>query len=199
MRKAFHLVAVFAACSLLAGCLVPEKFTASVQVNPDASYLYRYQGTAVHAMAAMAIKSGRFGAKDDEVLKKEAAQANRKDNPDGVRKFDYLGKGRYEVQLEQLRKPGQVRASETLDLVKLTKEKDDSYTLASPELKEKERRELGQLGIKIDGKLEVILPPKAEVISHNATGTPGWFSKTYTWKIGGLDQRPTIRFRLAAK
>ena len=199
MRKTFHFAAVLAACSLLAGCLVPEKFTASATVNPDASYVYRYQGTAVHAMAAMAIKSGKFGAKGDEALKNEAAQANRKDNPDGIRKFDYLGKGRYEVQLEQRRKPDQMSASETLNLVTLTQEKDGSYTLASPELKEKERRELGQIGIKIDGKFEVTLPPKAEVLSHNAAGTPGWFSKTYTWKIGGLDQRPTIRFRLAAK
>ena len=33
----------------LAGCLVPEKFTAKVEVEPDAGYTFHYSGTVIHA------------------------------------------------------------------------------------------------------------------------------------------------------
>ena len=65
-----------ASVAALAGCLVPEKFTAKVDVEPDASYTFRYSGTVMHALAAAQIKQvGSLSPKDD-------AQAPRRNGED---------------------------------------------------------------------------------------------------------------------
>jgi hypothetical protein len=64
-------------------------------------------------------------------------------------------------------------------------------------MKPKDRDQLKAVGIKVNGTAEVFLPSNAKVLKHNATGTPGLFSKSYSWKIGGIDDQPAIEFTLA--
>lgn len=192
MKRLFGAVACAAACAALSGCLVPEKFQASVQFKPDGGYTYKYNGTAVHFLAAAAIKEkGALPAKDEAGLEREAEKAAR---APGVKKMAYTGQGRYDVQIEQDLKPGQQVS--TLKLFTITREKDGSFVVAAPAMKDKDRDNLLSLGIKVDGTAEVALPANAKVLSHNADKTPGVFSKAYTWKIGSLDAKPTIRFSL---
>jgi hypothetical protein len=75
---------------------------------------------------------------------------------------------------------------------------DGVITVSSPNISDKDRQELGKLGIKIDGTLDVKLPSGAQVISHNAQSTPYMFGLMgdYSWKIGTPDQRPFIKFRV---
>jgi hypothetical protein len=77
-----RLLVAFATVSmLLAGCLIPERFNAKAEFQPDGSYSFTYAGTAVHAMAAMQLaKTGKLTAKDDESLEREVAALKR--NPD---------------------------------------------------------------------------------------------------------------------
>ena len=153
-------------CALfLSGCLIPEKFSAKVEVQPDASYTFFYSGTAVHALAAAQIKKvGSLSEKDENGLKKDAEKfAKNKD----IQKIIYKGSGRYEIEIESKKKAGESLSILTIFSVKT--DKNGIMTISSNEIKEKEKHELEQLGITIDGKLEVILPKNAEVISHNAT------------------------------
>ena len=192
MKRLFGAVACAAACAALSGCLVPEKLQTSVQFKPDGGYTYKYNGTAVHFLAAAAIKEkGSLPAKDETGLEREAEKAAR---APGVKKIAYTGQGRYEVQIEQDLKPGQQVS--TLKLFTITREKDGSFVIAAPAMKDKDRDNLLSLGIKVAGTAEVALPANAKVLSHNADKTPGVFSKAYTWKIGSLDAKPTIRFSL---
>lgn len=73
----FSRLAVVAASALsLTACLVPEKFVASVRFKSDGAYVYKYEGSAVHFMAAAAIKQkGSLAAKDEEGLKRDAEKA----------------------------------------------------------------------------------------------------------------------------
>ncbi len=191
-----HLVRatiVVAAAVALTGCLVPEKFNASVTVRPDGAYTYKYQGTAVHMLAAMEIKkSGSLSAKAESQLKADAEKAAR---APGVKKLTYQGSGRYEVSLDRDLKAGQ--RSEILGIASLTKSKDGVYTLSASQLKEKERAELMGLGIKVDGTVEVALPSNAKVLTQNASSTLGLFSKTYSWKVNGYDAKPMMTFTLS--
>jgi len=71
-------------------------------------------------------------------------------------------------------------------------------TIASTKLDDKSKKDLSQLGIHIDGTLEVKLPKNVEILSQNATSTPSFFGMfgSYGWKIGGLDQRPVMKIRI---
>jgi hypothetical protein len=177
----------------LSACLLPEKFEASVRFKPDGGYTYKYDGTAVHFLAAAAIKEkGRLPAKDEESLNREAEKAAK---APGVQKMAYTGSGRYDVRIEEDVKPG--RQVSTLKIFNITRDKDGTFTLAVPPMKDKDRDQLRSFGIKVGGKAEVFLPGNATVLEHNASGTPGLLSKSYSWNIGAVDDRPMIRFTLA--
>lgn len=192
MRKS--LLALLAVATLVTGCLVPEKFKAKADFQPDGSYAFSYAGTAVHAMAALELaKTGKLSAKDDASLEHEVSKLAR--NPD-VRAVSYKGNGRYSLTLEAKRAKGQ--ALDLLGIMNVKTGKDGVITISSPEINEKSKKELAQLGVKVDGTLEVTIPRNAEVISQNATGTPAFFGLvgTYSWKIGSVEQRPMMKFRL---
>lgn len=193
--KKLSLIAASSACVLaLSGCLVPERFSAAVNVQSDGSYAYNYSGTVVHALAAAHIqKAGSLPAKDEADLKAEAAKISKE--PD-VRRASYEGQGRYNLQVEGKKKAGE--ALKLLDFLRVSTAKDGVMTIATPELKPRDREGLKEIGIKIDGTLEVKLPRNAEIISHNATSTPSFFGMfgAYSWKIGHLDQRPEMKIRL---
>lgn len=192
IRKSIAVLAATAV--LLTGCLVPEKFAAKASFQADGGYSFSYVGTAVHGMAAMQIaKTGKLNPRDDAALEHEAASMKR--NPD-VQSVSYKGNGRYELTLDAKRKKGQ--ALELLNIVNVRTGKDGVVTISSAQINEKGKKDLAQLGIKVDGTLEVTIPKNAEVISHNATGTPTFFGQvgTYSWKIGSVEQRPMMRFRL---
>lgn len=192
MKKAASLAAVAISTLILAGCLVPERFAAKVDIKPDGSYAYQYTGTAVNAMAATQKKqAGSLSEKDQAALRSEADKI--KKTPD-VRKADYLGDGRYELDVEGSRKSGQ--PLDMLGIMTVRTDKEGLLTVASGELKEADKKELAQLGIAINGTLEVSLPKNAEVVSHNATSTPTLGFGAYSWKIGKVDQRPIIKIRL---
>lgn len=112
-----------------------------------------------------------------------------------MRKLNYLGNGHYDISIEREMKPGQ--ASEIMNVVNVSKDKDGVITVAASELKQKDKDGLKDRGIKVDATVEVRLPFDAKVISHNATGRPGLLSQAYSWRVGAIDERPTIKFRLA--
>jgi hypothetical protein len=188
------LIAFFAGAALLTGCLVPEKFTAKADIHPDGSYAVSYAGTAVHGLAAMQIaKTGKLSPKDNAALEGEVAKMKR--NPD-VQSASYKGNGRYELALAAKREKG--KALDLLNILSVKTDKDGIITISSPKIDEKSKKELSQLGIKVDGTLAVTIPRDAEVIEHNATATPSFFGLvgTYSWKIGSVDQRPVMKIRL---
>ena len=76
MSRIIRLAATAVAALSLTACLVPEKFEASISFKPDGAYTYKYDGTAVHFLAAAAIKEkGRLPEKDEAGLKREAENA----------------------------------------------------------------------------------------------------------------------------
>lgn len=188
------VVTLVAVATLLAGCLVPEKFAAKAIFQPDGNYSFTYIGTAVHGLAAMQIaKTGKLNEKDDAALEREVSKMKR--NQD-VQSASYKGNGKYDLSLEAKRKAGQ--ALELFNIVTVRTGKDGVITISSTEVNESGKKQLAQLGIKVDGTLDVTIPKNAEVISHNATGTPTFFGLvgTYSWKIGNVQQRPVMKFRL---
>jgi hypothetical protein len=138
-------------------------------------------------------KTGKLNSNDDAALEREVSKL--KSNSD-VQSISYKGNGRYELGLQAKRSKGQ--ALDLLKILSVKADKDGIITIRSPELNEKGRRELSQLGIKMDGTLEVRIPKDAEVIMHNATSTPTFFGLigSYSWKIDSVEQRPMMKIRL---
>ena len=57
MNRIVRIATMTVAALSLAACLLPEKFETSIRFKPDGGYSYKYDGTAVHFIAAAAIQS----------------------------------------------------------------------------------------------------------------------------------------------
>lgn len=194
--KKILLAALSWSTLLLSGCLVPEKFDAKIDVNPDAGYSVRYTGTAAHAMAVMQMVTSKkpLSAKDEAALNQEAMKMAARP---GVKKSTYVGDGRFAIDVEEVHKAG--TPTNLLGMIQVSTDRDGVMTISSPQLSEKNRAELDSLGLHVDGKLNVTLPKSAEVISSNATSSPKFFGLfgAYSWKIGSLDKPLMMKIRFA--
>lgn len=191
MRKPFALLAATAMATLLAGCLVPERFTAKVDVHPDASFSYRFEGTAIDAMGMLKLrKQGLLSEKDHQGMVDEAQKMS--SEPD-VQKAVYNGNARFTLEIAGQRVAGE--SLRLLDMFSVQTDQDGVMTIAAKPLTDKQKNDFSQLGIHVNGKLKVSVPHNAEVISHNASATPILGLGSYSWKIGGLGMRPEIKLR----
>lgn len=195
MKRLMKLCATAICVSALAGCFVPEKFTAEVNLAKDGSYSYEYSGVTAFVPAIMEMVSGGKGL-DDKTEKDLKNQEQKLAKSPDVRKVTYIGNGRYDMKISGERKSGQ--ATNVLDAFRVFTDKDGVINITSAVIKPSDREELAKLGLKIDGKLSVTLPKNAEVLSSNATSSPSFFGLfgTYSWKIGSLDERPNLKIKL---
>ena len=192
--KPVALLASAVACLALAGCLVPEKFTASASFKPDGSYRYQFDGTVVNALVMMAKKEGKFSAEDKAKMDAEVAREAQKP---GIKKLKALDDTRYELVFDGELKPGRSRDSYVVFRVSDAEWKTRRVlTVSGPPMRPKDQQALDELGIAMQGKISVVLPDGAKVLNHNATGTPGLLSKAYTWQVGSIKDQPSIQFQL---
>ena len=179
---------------VLTGCLIPEKFSASIDMKPDGSYVYKYDGTAVNFMALDQIRhTGHLSARDDAELKKEVDKGKK---VAGVKNFTYSGQGRYELSYEKNLRIGQ--EIEMMNVISVRQDKDGVITITPQTIAKGDQQSLSQMGVHVDGTVEVKLPSNAKIIYSNATGTPGFFSSAYSWKIGSFTQPAQIKFKLVS-
>lgn len=191
MRKPFALLAATAMATLLTGCLVPERFTAKVDVHPDASFSYRFEGTAIDAMGMLKLrKQGLLSEKDHQGMVDEAQKMS---NEPDVQKAVYNGNARFTLEIAGQRVAGE--SLRLMDMFSVQTDQDGVMTIAAKPLTDKQKNDFSQLGIHVNGKLKVSVPRNAEVISHNASTTPTLGLGSYSWKIGGLGMRPEIKLR----
>ncbi|MEG1733546.1 MAG: hypothetical protein RR283_00810 [Comamonas sp.] len=180
-----------AASAMLSGCLVPERFSARITIHPDAAYSYRFNGTVVDAMALL--KQHRQGVLSDKDHQGLAAEAQKLSEEPDVKKAVYLGNARYTLEMDGSRSAGE--PLKLLDMFSVQTDAEGVMTIAAKALKNKEGSNLAQLGIHVDGTLQVRLPANAQVISQNANVTPVQGQGSYRWNMGRLDQRPEMQIR----
>lgn len=178
---------------LLTGCLIPERFAAKIDIQPDASYDYHFDGSAIDPMAVMKLQQQGFLSDKEQQSLAAEAQKLRQD-PD-VKKAVYQGKARYQIEMQGHRKAGETL--KLLDMFSVQTGNDGVITISAQPLKRKEKADLAQMGFNINGVLRVNVPSGAEVISQNASAAPPSAAGTYTWRIGDVGLRPEIKLRFS--
>ena len=147
----------------------------------------------VHALVAAKVAKGSKLTDNEELGLKAGAEKMAK-SPE-VRKAVYKGDARYEVEIQVAKAAGQAFKMDTFSV---STDKEGLMLIANTEMKAKDLQALSQVGIKMDGALEMSLPKNAEIISHNATLTPSFFGLLggYSWKIGSINERPMMKVRI---
>ena len=166
----------------LSGCYVPEKFVATLDIHPDKSSTYRYEGTMANFLAVIGLTGGgKLSNADEATLKKEVVNLSKEPR---VKKVSYKGDGRYDFSILEEHKLGDKYSAEAL--VKVTSDTKGLMIISSNKVDANDLLQLKEAGIKLDGKLLVNLPNNVDVISHNATTSPSFFGFIggYSWTIG---------------
>ncbi|MPM74981.1 hypothetical protein SDC9_121971 [bioreactor metagenome] len=193
-RHIARLACAIVTALVLGACMLPEKFSAEIDYRPDASYHYLFKGTAVNVAAAVQLKkAGWLTPRAQQDLEEEARKM--RNNPE-VHKASHLGNGRFDLQSDGDRKPGE--STHLFNFLKIvTDENTGVTTIASNAIKDDDLQNLASLHVPLDGTLTVRLPDNAEVLAHNAHWAPvlGWGD--YSWSIHALSQRPVITIRFA--
>ena len=190
-KRLISAITAIALAAVLSGCLIPERFTAKIDIQPDASLSYEFDGTAIDPMAVMKMQQhGMLSEKEQQSLAAEAQKLRQ--DPD-VKKAVYTGKARYQLEIEGRRKAGE--PLKLLDMFFVQTGLDGVMTISAQALKRKEKSDLAQMGILLNGTLRVNVPSGAEVISHNASSAPSSGSGTYSWRLGDVGVRPELKLR----
>lgn len=183
MRIVARMFVVGCLMLLLAGCYVPEKFAATININKDGSYGYTFDGTVAHALVvAQAVHAG-LSARDEAELKQEAKKLVTGD----VRKAEYVGDGRFEVLIERAAAKGEVSyfPSREMYLLRVEPLADGTIRISAELPTPGNIRDLEELKIKLNGTLVVKVANGVTVLEHNADSQPSLFGLVggYTWRI----------------
>lgn len=181
--SAGRVILLSATALLILQCWWPEKFDATLEVNADKSYTFRYDGVLTFAPAVAEIrKSGRLDAGDEDDLRKAAAELAREP---GFKSVSYLGEGRYRVLYE---KSGVVDRrvdlfGDSLRIVSLNPTSEGIIIISGMSIDGNVRRELAEIGLGLDGTVRVL--SGLRVLEQNAQKTPilGGLVGSYEWHL----------------
>ena len=206
------LCATLALAALLAGCFVPQSYSARIKIERDGTYHASMEGTALHPETWHALrrvnaeaKAGKFKepadlkkAKDEAMApltkQLEAFKADKR-----VQTVSPIGDGRVRFS---------VGGTWVLDrsLLVLNKlETPISYAVAedgSVRLRVKDAIDgpgARALGVATEGSLAITVAEGVEVLEHNAQRTPTTPQGAYRWSIGpGSTEAPYLKLRFPA-
>lgn len=205
------LAAVLLLPLVLQGCWTLETYVARVRIEPDGSYRYFVEGTAVHAATAHALRrvahdlqTGKARAEEAQTLKAEAEAGLQKALDEArkdkrVQEIKPIGEGRVRFVVAGT---GSIAGGEIIfseRTVPLAYARGPEGAL-SVRLKDAVvGRDAEAQRLKVGGDVSVLLAPGITVLEHNAERTPSAPGGAYRWRVEKPGQpAPRLVLRLPA-
>ena len=183
MRNA---LAVAGVCVLLSGCLLPDRFDATLSVGAERATL-DYAGELVAVSA------------EDEAATRKALDAVAEDvrKDGGTVDYAVLGKGHAKATVHWTQATPAVGAKTSFaDLVAIRRQADGALEIVTPALKDRDRAQLIKMGLgEASGRLCV--KTAGTVVESNAKTTPDQPGGCHGWTITVLKDEPVrmlVRF-----
>lgn len=188
MKNFFKLVITAFSALLLAGCYAPENFNAQLDFNDDGSYTFHYKGNLAYVPLIVDMQKKNMSTdKEKQVAQDHLAKIKKDGN---VKSAEYIGKGRYKLEIEEKLKPGE--KLNFMGFFSVVHAKDGSIKVSTSEVKQKDKGSLESLGLNVNGTLSVSVPKNAKVLSSNADNTPTLGIGDYKWNIKSLSDNANM-------
>lgn len=188
MQNFFKLVITAFSALLLAGCYAPENFNAQLDFNDDGSYTFHYKGNLAYVPLIVDMQKKNMSTdKEKQVAQDHLAKIKKDGN---VKSAEYIGKGRYKLEIEEKLKPGE--KLNFMGFFSVVHAKDGSIKVSTSEVKQKDKGSLESLGLNVNGTLSVSVPKNAKVLSSNADNTPTLGIGDYKWNIKSLSDNANM-------
>ncbi|HYG87459.1 MAG TPA: hypothetical protein VD978_14465 [Azospirillum sp.] len=191
-------IALATLCALLSGCLLPDRFDATLTLGADSATL-NYRGELVAVSAYADATSGKLSAVEDEKVTREALDAVASDvrKDEGTMEAAFLGKGRATASVHWTQPNPAVGAKTSFaDLVAIRRQGDGALEVVTPALKDRDRAQLTRMGLGgASGRL--CIKTTGSVVESNAQATPAEPGGCHGWTIEVLKDQPVrmlVRF-----
>ena len=179
VKQVWRIVCTLLLVLVISGCWVPEEFDALVDVRNDGNFAFVYEGTLIFIPLFQEEKAGKNVEGLAEEIKNKI-----KEDPDFLR-VSYKGMGRFKVVYKKNGHLDRAFYFPTQDgaIFSINPSNDGTIEIKGFRLNDKNRKNIKQAGIAIDGTLKVKVD--GEVIEHNAHSEPKVFGLFggYEWDI----------------
>jgi hypothetical protein len=194
-------------CLLLASCiLVPGKFTSSLTLNADRSFVYRYQGDVIaqEPSGGMQETSDSGDDKEKAAAKKKADQerkykavADQLRREQGMKEAKYLGNGKFKIDYELTGTlthsfvfPFNTDAEIMIPFFAIELRKDGTARMKAAGYVGQQQTTPGAPSMggnaEIDGQFTVITNAKVQMHNAEESSTSNAAQQEYNWKITPL-------------
>ena len=202
MARRFSLArnatAAIAVGVLLTGCLVPETIDANI-VLEGYEYDIRMETRLADPRIVKALADGHVPTKQEE--DRMRAEERKAARMPGLESFTYAGEGRFDLVVNltgeldasgsAIGVPNTRAKSQADNFLSIRRVDDGTIEVSTPEIPDRAREDLDQLGIVPKGTVAVTV--SGTVIETNADETPGFFGGAYRWNISSWDDRVFLK------
>lgn len=191
-------VAGFLAAAL-AGCYLPARFDAEIEITKTAHYTMTFEGYLADVPFYDALRQNKISAAEETQKVERLKTDFTRDS--AVKEFSYFKQGHFKVvwtksgDLLQSKMVSFVRRNENLLSVRYVKT-SGQIIMQGAAIDQADRKRLADIGLGMQGELRV--KTDAQVVDHNATRVTGTSSKVYVWDIKSI-MDPSPRLTIALK
>lgn len=173
----------------LAGCYLPDRFEANINIDRTGDYAFEYRGDLISFNFLRKIGEGEVTGDDPEEIAKYVSDLRR---DSGFQSVDYIGQARYRVEY---RRQNNILAVPNFSFVRrnslvfnIKRRMDGLVEIAGHRPVERYREELRAAGFEFDGVVRIWT--NAEVVEHNADAVQEGPRTLYAWRIETMEREP---------
>ena len=194
MNSILMTLGIFLSSISSTACLIPDDYVLVITVKTNETYLVTYKGEVLFAPAVEAMINGEYDEYKDEQVKQIVKEF---ENTEGMKTVEYLGGGRFYLELKVTKDIGDDFHFVSDDLTFF--EIWSSYgelKIDGMEMSEDVKNELKSVNIDMNGRFRVRCQPGISVVNHNANSVAQKKNTTnYNWALNLDTSIPDITIR----
>lgn len=187
VTRLFRRFWIVAAVLLVAGCYLPNDFTADLRITPDGNYHFAYQGKLTYVPLLEKIDKGALSQTENAAQVKAVADDLARDS--GFTEIAYLDRATFAVRYKRV---GNILNEKSFTFVRLNsrllmleRRQDGTIGIFGDKPNTEDAKRIAATGIVMRGTLRI--QTEAEVRSQNATEVVEAAPPVYLWRIDGVD------------
>lgn len=188
VTRFFGRFLVFAAVLLVAGCYLPNDFTADLRITPNGDYRFTYDGNLTYMPLMEKLRKGTLSQQESAEQVKVVSEDLARDS--GFEQISYADQGTFVVRYKRV---GNILREKSFNFVRLTsrlltleRRQDGNIAIIGDKPNTEDAKRIAEAGIVMRGVLRI--QTEADVLTQNATEIVRVAPPVYIWRIDGVEK-----------
>lgn len=188
VTRIFRFFLLFAAVLWVAGCYLPNDFTADLRITPDGNYRFTYDGRLTYLPLFDKLNKGELSQEESAAQVKAVEQDLARDS--AFEQITYAGQATFVVRYKRI---GNILREKSFTFVRLNsrllmleRRQDGTIGISGDKPNTEDVKRIAEIGIVMRGVLRI--QTEAEVKAQNATEVVRVAPPVYIWRIEGVEK-----------